>query len=97
MHTKSTPARAWKHTLPYIKQVANGNLWCDSRLSNWGLVTTQRGEMGREVGVVFKWKGTWANLWLTHVDVWKKPPQYCKAMILQLKICKNAPLLHIAV
>ena len=25
-------------------------------------------------------------LWLIHVDVWKKPTQYCKAIILQLKI-----------
>ena len=62
-----------------------------------GLITTQRGEMGREVGGMFKWKGTWANLWLIHVDVWKKPAQYGKAMILQLKIFKNALLLHIEV
>ena len=26
------------------------------------------------------------NIWLIHVDVWKKPTQYCKAIILQLKI-----------
>ena len=25
-------------------------------------------------------------LWLIHVDVWQKPTQYCKAMILPLKI-----------
>ena len=24
--------------------------------------------------------------WLTHVHVWQKPTQYCKAIILQLKI-----------
>ena len=23
------------------------------------------------------------NLWLIHVDVWQKPTQYCKAIILQ--------------
>ena len=23
--------------------------------------------------------------WLIHVDVWQKPPQYCKVIILQLK------------
>ena len=28
------------------------------------------------------------NLWLIHVDVWQKPTQYCKAVILQLKINK---------
>ena len=26
------------------------------------------------------------NLWLIHVDVWQKPTQHCKAIILQLKI-----------
>ena len=25
-------------------------------------------------------------LWMIHVDVWRKPTQYCKAIILQLKI-----------
>ena len=27
-------------------------------------------------------------LWPIHVDVWQKPTQYCKAIILQLKIDK---------
>ena len=27
-------------------------------------------------------------LWLSHVDVWQKPTQYCKAIILALKINK---------
>ena len=31
-------------------------------------------------------EGTWVYLWLIHVDVWQKPIQYCKAIILQLKI-----------
>ena len=26
--------------------------------------------------------------WLIHVDIWQIPPQYCKAIILQLKINK---------
>ena len=25
------------------------------------------------------------HLWLTHVDVWQKPPQYCKVISLELK------------
>ena len=33
-------------------------------------------------------EGTYVYLWLIHVDVWKKPTQYCKAIILQLKINK---------
>ena len=42
--------------------------------------------MGREVGGRFKREGVYLYLWLTHVDIWKKPTQYCKAIILQLKI-----------
>ena len=34
----------------------------------------------------FKKEGTYVYLWLIHVDVWQKPTQYCKAIILQLKI-----------
>ena len=30
--------------------------------------------------------GTYVYLWLMHVDGWQKPRQYCKAIILQLKI-----------
>ena len=41
-----------------------------------------------DVGGMFKWQGTWLDLWLIHVDVWQKPTQYCKAIILQLKINK---------
>ena len=34
----------------------------------------------------FKGEGTYVYLWLTHVDVQQKSNQYCKAIILQLKI-----------
>ena len=40
--------------------------------------------MGWEVGGRFKREETYIYLWLIHV--WKKPAQYCKAVILQLKI-----------
>ena len=30
-------------------------------------------------------RGTYVHLWLIHVDVWQKPPQYCKVISLQLK------------
>ena len=33
-------------------------------------------------------EGTYVYLWLIHVDVWQKPTQNCKAIILQLKINK---------
>ena len=42
--------------------------------------------MGREVRGGFKREGTRVYLWLTHADVWQKPTQYCKGIILQLKI-----------
>ena len=30
--------------------------------------------------------GTHVHPWLIHVNVWQKPPQYCKVISLQLKI-----------
>ena len=38
------------------------------------------------MGVRFKKEGTYVYLWVIHVDVWQKPTQYCKAIIIQLKI-----------
>ena len=40
--------------------------------------------MGREV----QKEGAYVYLWLIHVDLWQKPTQFCKAIILQLKINK---------
>ena len=34
----------------------------------------------------FKRGWTYVYLWMIHIDVWKKPTQYCKVIILQLKI-----------
>ena len=41
--------------------------------------------MAWEVPRRFKREGTYAYLWLIHGDVWQKPTQYGKAVILQLK------------
>ena len=30
--------------------------------------------------------GTHVHPWLIHVNVWQKPPQYCKVISLQLKL-----------
>ena len=38
-----------------------------------------------EVEGRFKKEGTYVYLWLIHVDVWQKPTQYCKAVILPEK------------
>ena len=40
--------------------------------------------MGREVEGGFR-MGTHIHPWLIHVNVWQKPPQYCKVISLQLK------------
>ena len=44
---------------------------------------TQRDGMGREAGRWFG-MGTHVNPWLSHVNVWQKPLQYCKVISLQL-------------
>ena len=44
--------------------------------------------MGSKVGGSFNREGTYIYLWLIHADVWRKPTQYCKAIILQSKISK---------
>ena len=42
--------------------------------------------MGWEVGRRLEREGKNVYLWLIHVDVWQKPTQDYKAIILQLKI-----------
>ena len=37
------------------------------------------------IGGMFKWEGSCIKLWLIHVDVWEKPTEFYKAIILQLK------------
>ena len=49
----------------------------------------EEGGMGRKMGGRFKREGTYVYLWLIRVDVWQKPSQYCKVIILQLKIKYN--------
>ena len=40
---------------------------------------------GRDVEGGFGMGGTHVQPWLIHVNVWQKPPQYCKLISLQLK------------
>ena len=49
---------------------------CDI-LEGWGRVG---------VGGRFKKEETYVYLWLIHVNVWQKPMQCCKVIILQLRI-----------
>ena len=48
-------------------------------------VTTEMGGIQQEVGGRLKRERTYVYLQLSHVDVWQKPAQYCKAIILQLQ------------
>ena len=41
--------------------------------------------MGWKMGRGLRREGTCVYLWLIHVDVWQKPTQYYKAIVLQLK------------
>ena len=38
------------------------------------------------MGGSFKREGMCVYPWLIHVDVWQKPTQHCKAIILQVKV-----------
>ena len=47
--------------------------------------TTQRVRVGGGGGEGIRDGETAVYLWLINVDVWQKPSQYCKVIILQLK------------
>ena len=73
------------------KQIAMG-ICCDSRNSNLGSVTAQRYRIGWDMEGGFKKEVIFVYLWLTHIIVWQKPTQYCKAIIVQLKTTTKIPL-----
>ena len=50
----------------------------------WCTEMTLRDGMGREEGGASGW-GTHVHPWLSHVNVWQKPPQYRKVISFQLK------------
>jgi len=62
-------------------------LLCDAGSSNQVLCDSLEGWNG--VRGRFKSGETYVYLWLIHVDVWQKPIQYCKTVILQLKILEK--------
>ena len=53
-----------------------------ARVLEWGAIAFSR---------------TCVYLWLIHVNVWQKPEQYCKAIILQLKLNKLKKIRYINV
>ena len=59
---------------------------------SWCSGTTQRDGVGREVAERLRITGPRVHPWLMHVNVWQKPPQYCKVVSLQLKYLKKNQL-----
>ena len=66
---------------------------CRSRFNAWDRVLRAgalgwpwgMGWGGRWEGGSCSWWGTHVHPWLMHVNVWQKPPHYCKVISLQLK------------
>ena len=71
--------------LAYWGKVGLSFLLHDAGRLNQVLCDNLEGWDGWEVGGRFKGDWTYVYLWLIHVDVWQKPTQYCKTIILQLK------------
>ena len=49
-----------------------------------------------EVGGRFQREGIYVYLWLIHADVWQKLTQYCKAIIIHLKINLSKKIKYIS-
>ena len=73
-----TETVAWKHTLPYVKQIAGGKWLNNTWSSTQGSVMTFTGET--EVK-----DGAYIHLRLTLDIEWQKSRPHCKAVILELK------------
>ena len=71
---------AWKHVhYQYVKQIASDNLLCKTgSLTQCSVIEGQHGE-----GDGFRKEGTCVYLWLIRVDVWQRPTQHCRAIVLQ--------------
>ena len=67
--------------LPYVKQMSSASSMDEAGHSKLVLWDNPGG--GRWEGD--QYGGTHVHLWVFHVDVWQKPPQCCKEIILQLK------------
>ena len=70
--------------LPYVKQMTSASLMYEAghpRLMLWDNSEGWGGEGGERGS---GWGDT-VYPWLIHVDVWQKPLQYYKAIVLQLK------------
>ena len=52
---------------------------------NYRKIITIKVYHNSKLGGKFKREEIYAFLWLIHIDIWQKPKQFCKAIILQLK------------
>ena len=71
-------------TLPNVKQMTSASSMHEAGLPELVLWDNPEGWGGKGGG-----RGVWdqrphIHPWLIHVDVWQKPPQYCKVTSLQL-------------
>ena len=71
--------------LKRLSSSSSRKLLYNKGISAWCSVMTLKGGPGAEVGGRFKREGSYVYLQLIHPGVQKKPTQYCKAIILQLK------------
>ena len=69
--------------LSRVKQITSPGWMHETSARAWYAGKTQRDRVEREVGGGSGW-GIHVNLWLIHVNVLQKPPQYCKVISLQL-------------
>ena len=74
--------------LPYVKQMMGANSMHEAGHSKPVLWDNSEGWCGEGAGRGLQDGGTHVHPWLIHVDVWQKPPQYCKVISLQLKQIK---------
>ena len=65
--------------------MASANRMHEAGHSKPVLRVNTEGWSGKGGGMGVQDGGTHVHSWLIHVDVWQKPPQYCKVTVLQLK------------
>ena len=67
-----------------LRYADNTSVMAESEQELKSLLMTVK-EESEKLGLKLNIQKTHVNPWLIHVDVWQKPLQYCKVIILQLK------------
>ena len=70
--------------LPYVRQMTSASLRHKAGHSMPVLWDNPEGWGGEGSGRGIQDGGTHVHLWVILVNVWQKPPQYCKEIIIQL-------------